>query len=126
MSSFRPWMASVCCLVLWSPCLASSADEVPPASTEEEFTGFPLYIPIDAVFEKGGKTHVYRIVKGKPVQREVVLSKRNENFVIVESGLGPNDRVTLRDPTLVLENLGGMAEEEEEEEEAKQAVSVGE
>lgn len=101
-----------------------SADEVAPASTEEEFTGFPLYIPIDAVFEKGGKTLVYVLVDGKTSQREVVLSKRNENFVIVEEGLGPDDRVALRDPTLVLENLGGM--EEEEDDEANQAVSLGE
>jgi len=101
-----------------------SADEVPPASSEEEFTGFPLYIPIDAVFERGGKTLVYRIVDGKPSQLEVILSKRNENFVIVEEGLGPNDRVALRDPTVVLENLGGM--EVGDEGEAEQAVSVGE
>jgi hypothetical protein len=100
-----------------------SADEVPPASSEEEFTGFPLYIPIDAVFERGGKTLVYRMVNGKSVQQEVVLSKRNENFVIVEEGLGPDDRVALRDPTLVLENLGGMPEEEDD---AEQSVSMGE
>jgi multidrug resistance efflux pump len=99
------------------------AEEVAPASSEEEFTGFPLYIPIDAVFERGGKTLVYRMVNGKSVQQEVVLSKRNENFVIVEEGLGPDDRVALRDPTLVLENLGGMAEEEDD---AEQSVSMGE
>jgi hypothetical protein len=63
------------------------------------------------------------MVNGKSVQQEVVLSKRNENFVIVEEGLGPDDRVALRDPTLVLENLGGMAEEEDD---AEQSVSMGE
>ena len=100
-------------------------DEVPPAATEEEFAGYPLYIPLDAVFEKGGKTLVYRIEKGQPKEREVVLGKRNDNYVIVEEGLGPDDRVALLDPTLVLEDLGGMAEEEEEGE-SSQTVSLGE
>ena len=58
----------------------------------------PLYIPLDAVFEKDGRTLVYRLVGGQPEEREVKLGQKNEDFVIVEEGLAPNDRVTLRDP----------------------------
>ena len=97
-------------------------DDVPPAETEEEFAGYPLYIPLDAVFERGGKTLVYRLDKGQPQRQEVVLGKRNQDYVIVEEGLGPEDRVALRDPTLVLEDLGGM--EQEEGASAAQSVAV--
>ena len=51
-----------------------------------------------------------------------MLGKRNENFVIVEEGLGPEDRVALRDPTLVLEDLGGMAQDSEAD--TPQGVSI--
>ena len=74
----------------------------------------PLYIPIDAVFEKNGRTHVFRIDGGKPVEQEVVLGDRNDNYVVVLEGLGGTDRVTLRDPTTTLEELGGAPEEAEE------------
>ena len=44
------------------------------------------------------------------MEQEVSLGARNEDYVIVEEGLGSNDRVALRDPTVVLEKLGGVAE----------------
>ena len=58
----------------------------------------PFTSPLDAVFEKDGRTLVYRLVGGQPEEREVKLGHKNEDFVIVEEGLAPNDRVTLRDP----------------------------
>jgi len=74
----------------------------------------PLYIPIDAIFEKTGRTLVFRIDGGQPVEQEVVLGDRNDNYVVVIEGLGANDRVTLRDPTTTLEELGGAPEVAEE------------
>lgn len=71
----------------------------------------PLYIPIDAVFEKSGRTTVFRVDGGKTTETEVVLGDRNDNYVIVLEGLGSNDRVTLRDPTTALEELGGVPAE---------------
>ncbi len=71
----------------------------------------PLYIPIDAVFEKGGETVLYRLEDGQTVEQLVVLGKRNDNYVIVQEGLGPDDRVTLRDPMIILDKLGGAPEE---------------
>ena len=82
--------------------------EVSPPPAAEEHPGFPLYIPLDAVFEKGGETLVYRVRGGNTEERKVVLGKRNEDYVIVEEGLAAGDRVALRDPTLMLEHLGGM------------------
>ena len=82
--------------------------EVSPPPEAEEHPGFPLYIPLDAVFEKGGETLVYRVRGGGTEERRVVLGKRNDDYVIVEEGLAAGDRVALRDPTLVLEHLGGM------------------
>ena len=76
-----------------------------------EVGALPLYIPIDAVFEEGGRTLVYRMNGGKAEAQEVVLGKRNDDYVIVEEGLGVNDRVALRDPTLDLETIGGVEPE---------------
>ena len=68
----------------------------------------PLYIPLDAVFEKDGRALVYCLVNGQPEERAVTLGQKNEDFVIVEHGLTPDDRVALRDPTQVLDPIGGM------------------
>ena len=51
-----------------------------------------------------------------------MLGKRNDDYVIVEEGLGPEDRVALRDPTLALEDLGGM--EQDDEEDTPQGITV--
>jgi multidrug efflux pump subunit AcrA (membrane-fusion protein) len=68
----------------------------------------PLYIPLDAVFEKDGLTVVYRMSGGQPEAREVRLGKKNADFVIVEEGLSPDDRIALRDPTLSADAIGGL------------------
>ncbi len=81
-----------------------AVEEIPEALPE------PIYIPLDAVFEKGGKTVVYRLNNGQPVEQVVVLGQRNDDYVIVQDGLGPDDRVTLRNPTIVLDKLGGVPE----------------
>lgn len=92
---------------------AADFDSVQPPPTEKEFVGYPLYIPLDAVSDKNGKTLVYVVGGSANEEREIVLGARNDNFVIVEEGLGPDDRVALRDPTLVLEDLGGMPTDSE-------------
>lgn len=73
----------------------------------------PLSIPLDAVFEKDGKTVVYRMKGGKAEAREVKLGKKNDNHVVIEEGLAPDDRVALRDPTLVSDDIGGTAKQDE-------------
>ena len=71
-------------------------------------TPLPLYIPLDAIFEKDGRALVYCLVDGQPEERAVTLGKKNEDFVIVEHGLAPDDRVALRDPTQAADPIGGM------------------
>jgi RND family efflux transporter MFP subunit len=57
------------------------------------------YIPLESVFEKDNKTIVYKMGSSfKP--QEVKLGKKNSDYVIVEQGLNPNDKVALRDPTI--------------------------
>ncbi len=68
----------------------------------------PLYIPLDAVFEKDGRALVYCLVRGQPEERAVTLGQKNEDFVIVQHGLTPDDRVALRDPTQAVDPIGGM------------------
>ncbi len=68
----------------------------------------PLYIPLDAVFEKDGRALVYCLVNGQPQERAVTLGKKNEDFVVVEHGLAPDDRVALRDPTQAADPIGGL------------------
>lgn len=98
----KPGMTATCHVVVETIPPRPTAD---PDSVQSEADGevasaapMPLYIPLDAVFEKDGRTLVYRLVGGQPEEREVKLGHKNEDFVIVEEGLAPNDRVTLRDP----------------------------
>jgi multidrug efflux pump subunit AcrA (membrane-fusion protein) len=35
------------------------------------------------------------------------LGKRNQDYVVIEDGLIPGDRVTLRDPTLTNDDISG-------------------
>ena len=119
----KPGMTATCEVVIETiqPLPEETEDEIIQPG-ETEIADLPVYIPIDAVFEKGGRTLVYRMQGAKTVEQEVTLGKRNENYVVVEEGLGSNDRVALRDPTAVLEELGGMPDEGEE---ADAAASAG-
>ena len=86
-------------------------DSVETAANEEivaTTAPLPIYIPLDAIFEKDGRTLVYRIVDGRPEEREIILGKKNDDFVIVEEGLSPNDRIALRDPTQNADAIGGL------------------
>jgi hypothetical protein len=53
-----------------------------------------VFIPIEAVFEKDGKTIVYKDSRA----HEVTLGAKNSNFVVISSGLQSGDKVSLRDP----------------------------
>lgn len=91
-------------------------DSVQAVATDEvvaETAPLPIYIPLDAIFEKGGRTLVYRLVDGQPEEREVKLGKKNEDFVVVEEGLAPDDRIALRDPTRTADAIGGLDAEPE-------------
>ncbi len=63
-----------------------------------------VFVPLEAVFEKEGKTIVYLADSHKPV--EVKVGPKNQTSVVIESGLEPGQRICLRDPTLPLEEIG--------------------
>jgi HlyD family secretion protein len=57
-----------------------------------------LYVPLEAVFEKEGRSVCYVVSRRSVEPREVVLGPSNRDFVVVEKGLRRGDRVALRDP----------------------------
>jgi len=72
-----------------------------------------LYVPLESVFEKDGRTIVY-VGEGsfKPV--EIKKDKSNDNYVVVTEGLKEGDMVALRDPTAQLEEFGTEFKEKTE------------
>lgn len=69
-----------------------------------------VFIPITSVYEKDGKTVVY-VFDPNPEEREIVVGQKNRNFIVIKEGLEEGEQVTLRDPTLPLEELGGSVKE---------------
>jgi HlyD family secretion protein len=65
-----------------------------------------LSVPIEAVFEREGRTVVY-VAGRRPRPREVVLGPSSADFVVVEKGLSRGDRVLLRDPEAALPDFSG-------------------
>ncbi len=59
-----------------------------------------VFIPIESVFEKDGKTIVYLMNGRKPRGQEVTLGVKNSNYIIVRSGVAEGDMIALRDPTV--------------------------
>ncbi len=55
-------------------------------------------VPIEAVFEREGKTVVYVMGSRSAKQREVELGERNTTHIIVAEGLNQGERIALRDP----------------------------
>jgi len=60
-----------------------------------------LFVPLDAVFQREGRSVVY-VAGRRPRPREVVLGPSNADFVVVEKGLSRGERVLLRDPEAAL------------------------
>jgi HlyD family secretion protein len=67
-----------------------------------------LFVPVEAVFEKDGRSICYVLERGRLRPREVVLGPSNQDFVVVEKGLGPGDRVALRDPGAPPSDFGSL------------------
>jgi RND family efflux transporter MFP subunit len=66
-----------------------------------------IYAPLESVFEHEGKTVTYPAGSTKPVPVEV--GPKNSDFIVITSGLKPGQKVSLRDPTLPLEQIGTEA-----------------
>jgi RND family efflux transporter MFP subunit len=65
-----------------------------------------VYVPLESVFTKNGKTVVYLGDRSSPKEVEVETGVRNSNFVTILKGLKGDEKVTLRDPTLKDEPAG--------------------
>jgi HlyD family secretion protein len=65
-----------------------------------------VYVPIEAVFERDGRSVVY-LAGRRPRARDVVLGPSNADFVVVERGLLRGERVLLRDPEAALPDFSG-------------------
>lgn len=58
-----------------------------------------VFVPLESVIEKNGKTFVY-IKNGKRWERTpVATGKYNDNFIIIAKGVRKGDTIALRDPT---------------------------
>lgn len=58
-----------------------------------------IFVPVDAVFEKDGKTLCYVLGAGKPDERPVKAGRSSSDFVEILEGLAEGDKVALYDPT---------------------------
>ena len=67
------------------------------------------YVPLEAVFVRGGRHYVYVMRGRSPEVREVLVGPSNENHTVIETGLEAGDRVLLRDPNDAANPLGGEA-----------------
>jgi multidrug efflux pump subunit AcrA (membrane-fusion protein) len=65
-----------------------------------------LFVPLEAVFERQGRSVVY-LAGRRPRPREVVLGPSSADFVVIEKGLLRGERVLLRDPEAALPEFSG-------------------
>ncbi len=70
-----------------------------------------LYVPLESVFTKNGKTVVYIADGSSTREAEVTTGMSNGNFVTITQGLKGGEKVALRDPTLKEEQPVGPASE---------------
>jgi hypothetical protein len=85
-----------------------------------------LYVPIEAVSERSGKTYVF-VKNGSLFERtEVVTGKSNDNFISVKKGLTKGQVIALRDPTKPLDEqeAGSKAPGADQEKQKKQPAPI--
>ena len=58
-----------------------------------------VYLPIESVVERDGKTYVFVKEGGRFKRTQVTTGKYNDNFIRITSGLKKDQLVALRDPT---------------------------
>lgn len=57
------------------------------------------FVPLESVFERAGRRYCYVLRKGRTEVQEVLTGPSNENYIVIEAGLDPGERVLLRDPS---------------------------
>jgi hypothetical protein len=66
-----------------------------------------VYVPLEAVFERGGKHYCYVMNGGSPEAREVLAGPSNENHIVIGTGVEAGELVLLGDPADDGRPLGG-------------------
>ena len=66
-----------------------------------------VYVPLEAVFERGGKHYCYVMNGGSPEAREVLAGPSNENHIVIGTGVEAGELVLLGDPADEGRPLGG-------------------
>lgn len=66
-----------------------------------------LSVPIEAVFRSDGKTVIWEANGSGWTEKEVVLGKRNDNFVVIVSGIEEGAKIALVDPNVAKEDRIG-------------------
>ncbi|MDO8684128.1 MAG: HlyD family efflux transporter periplasmic adaptor subunit [Armatimonadota bacterium] len=76
--------------------------------------GRSVYVPIDVVNERDGKTFVF-VKRGKRFERiQVKTGKENDNFICVTKGLSKGQIIALRDPALSTDEQNPAGSESKE------------
>jgi HlyD family secretion protein len=73
--------------------------------------GRAVFVPLEAIFEKEGRSLAYVARGRRALAREVVLGPSNADLVVVEKGLSPGERVCLRDPSAPPSDFGSLTSE---------------
>ena len=66
-----------------------------------------VYVPLEAVFERGGKHYCYVMNGGSAEAREVLVGPSNENHIVIGTGVEAGELVLLGDPSDEGRPLGG-------------------
>jgi HlyD family secretion protein len=67
------------------------------------------YVPLEAVFERGGRRYCYVLRRGRAEAKEVLTGPSNDHHIVIEAGLELGERVLLSDPVEPGRPLGGAA-----------------
>ena len=67
-----------------------------------------LFVPLQAVFEKEGRSVCYVVHRGRLQAQDVVTGPSNQDFVVIDKGLREGDRVALRDPGAPPTDFGSL------------------
>lgn len=89
-----------------------------------------VFVPLETVIEKNGKTYVF-VKNGKRFERkQVVTGKYNDNFIIITRGVQKGQKIALRDPTKPVDEessgTAGSIEQKEDKEPAVPPTPAGE
>ena len=64
-----------------------------------------VFVPQEAVFEKGGKKVLYVKQGSNFAERIVDVGEKSENYIVISKNLNDGEEVALRDPTIKIEEV---------------------